>query len=144
MPYLFTNPYRGTYEAAKQELAQRESELQFVLQRIEQLKQTIRSLEPLAHEEMVAPTATLSDLCANVLRSTEGIAMSARNVVDALGYQGIDVSGYSNPLAVMHTTLTRLCRPGSGFNKGRSPDGQPQYFFDSNTMNDAYRSGMRG
>jgi hypothetical protein len=130
MSYVYSNPYKGTYEAARQELAQREAELKFVTLRISQLKETIRTLEPLANSNVAAPTAGLSELCAQVLQSVTGIGMTANDVINALAYRGINVSDYSNPLAVIHTTLTRLCKPDSGFWKGAAPDGSPLYVYD--------------
>jgi hypothetical protein len=143
MAYVYLNPYISSYMAAKQELEQRRAELTFVTQRIAQLEETVRTLEPLA-QDGVAPTAGLSELCSQILMSLPGIGMTAADVMQALAYRGADISGYSNPLAVLHTTLTRLVKPGNGFMKGSTPDGQPLYAFDQAYMNDVYRSGMRG
>jgi hypothetical protein len=59
-----------------------------------------------------------------------GIGMTAEDVKQALAHLGVDISGYSNPLAVLHTTLTRLCKAGSGFVKGRTEQGEPMYGYD--------------
>jgi hypothetical protein len=144
MAYVYINPYKSSYMAAKQELEQRKAEQIFVAQRIALLEQTIQQLEPLANDDGVPPTAGLPELCRQILMSLQGIGLTATDVMQALANNGVDISGYSNPLAVLHTTLTRLVKPGNGFIKGTSPDGQPLYAFDSNCMTDVYRSGMRG
>jgi hypothetical protein len=128
--YIYSNPYKATYVAAKQELEQRKAELDFVKRRIAQLEQSIRTLEPLATDDSVAPAEGLSEICEQTLRLMPGMGMTARDVMNALKNRGIDVSGYSQPLAVLHTTLTRLCKPGSGFVKGRTEQGEPMYAYD--------------
>ena len=130
MAYGYINPYKSSYLAARQELVQRKAELTFVTQRIRQLEETIKTLEPLANEEGVAPTAGLPELCRQILMSQPRTAFSANDVMQQLALMGVDVSGYSNPLAVLHTTLTRLIRPRSGFLKGIRTDGQPGYIYD--------------
>jgi hypothetical protein len=143
MPYIYANPYKASFEAAKQELLQRKAELTALTLRVQYLEATIRTLEPLAFDDSIAPIAGLPELCAQALRALNGIGMTAQDVSDALKYRGVDLSNYSNPLSMLHTVLTRLCKPGSGFVKGKSPSG-PMYAFDDQLMNDAYRSGMRG
>jgi hypothetical protein len=133
MPYVYINPYKSSYFAARQELEQRRAELTFVTQRIAQLEETIRTLEPLANEQGIAPTAGLPELCRQILKSQPGTGLTAADVMQRLAQMGVDVSGYSNPLAVLHTTLTRLARPRSGFMKGvRAFDGQPVYVYNEN------------
>jgi hypothetical protein len=144
MAYAYINPYKSGYLAAIQELQQRRNELQFVTQRIAYLEATIRTLEPLANEEGNAPVAGIAELCRQVLMSQPGCGFTAAEVMQHLAYMGVDISGYANPLAVLHTTLTRLVKPGNGFIKGFRADNQPFYVFDQATMNDVYRSGMRG
>ncbi len=130
MAYAYINPYKSSYLAAIQELQQRRNELQYVTQRIAQLEETIRTLEPLAKEEGDAPVAGIAELCRQVLMSQPGCGFTAGDVMKYLAHMGVDVSGYSNPLAVLHTTLTRLVRPRSGFAKMIAPDGQPFYVYN--------------
>ena len=130
MPYVQINPYKSSYLAAQQELEQRKAELSFLTQRITQLEETIRTLAPLANDDGVAPTAGLPDLCRQILMSQPGVGFTAGDVMQRLGYMGVDISGYSNPLAVLHTTLTRLIKRGNGFAKGVTTDGQPAYSYD--------------
>ncbi len=130
MAYVYVNPYKSTYLAAKQELEQRKNEQSFATQRIVQLEEIISKLEPLANEDGIAPTGGLSELCRQVLMSSPGVGMTAASVMQSLAYRGADMSGYSNPLAVLHITLTRLCKPESGFVKGKSPEGKPMYAYD--------------
>jgi hypothetical protein len=144
MPYVYLNPYKSSYLAAKQELEQRRNELSFVTQRIALLEQTIRQLEPLANEAGVPPTAGLPELCRQILMSRPSTEFTAPEMMQALANMGVDISGYSNPLAVLHTTLTRLVKPGNGFVKVPGPDGQALYAFDPACVSDVYRSGMRG
>ncbi len=135
MPYAYINPYKASYLAAAQELQQRRAELEFVTQRIAQLEQTIMSLEPLANGVGVAPTTGLSELCRQILMSQPGAGFTAADVMQRLAAMGVDMSGYANALAVLHTTLTRLCsRPGSGFLKGGQPATQPFYVYDENAV----------
>src|SRR6266699_3036377 len=130
MAYVYISPYKSSYLAAIRELEQRRAELQFVTQRIAQLEETIKALEPLARDEGVQPTAGLSELCRQILTSQPGAQFTAEMVMQHLAAMGIDISGYSNPLAVLHTTLTRLVKPGNGFFKGGQPGTQPFYVFD--------------
>lgn len=139
MPYVYINPYKASYQAALQELEQRKRELEFVAQRITQLEATIANLEPLANESGVAPTASLPELCRQILMSQPGASFTAEMVMQHLAAMGVDISGYVNPLAVLHTTLTRLVKPGSGFLKGGQPGTQPFYVFDPNAVNEWYR-----
>jgi hypothetical protein len=132
--YAYLNPYKSSYLAAVQELEQRKSELTFVTLRIQQLQETIKSLEPLANQDGIAPSGGLSELCAQILISLGSVGVTAEDVMNALAYRGVDMSGYSNPLATLHTTLTRLCKPGSGFVKGRTPIGKPMYAYDPNAQ----------
>jgi hypothetical protein len=143
MPYVYINPYKSSYLAAVQELEQRRAELVFVSQRIAQLEATIRTLAPLANENGVAPTAGLAELCRQILMSQARAAFTAGAVMQHLAAMGVDMSGYANPLAVLHTTLTRLVRPGSGFVKGGQPDGQPFYAYDEAQVSEAYRRKLR-
>ncbi len=139
MAYVYVNPYKSSYLAAQQELEQRKAELEFVKERIAQLQETIRSLEPLANTEGVAPTASLPELCRQILMSQPRCGFRAIDVMQHLSQMGVDISSYSNPLAVLHTTLGRLAKPGSGFSRGVSADGQPAYSYDENTENAAAR-----
>jgi hypothetical protein len=141
MPYVYINPHKASYMAAVQELQQRRKELVFVQQRILQLEETIRVLEPLASEAGVAPTAGLTELCRQVLMAQPNSQFTAELVMQHLAVMGIDMSGYSNPLAVIHTTLTRLVRPGSGIYKGGQPGTQPFYVYQE-TIADKFRKAV--
>jgi hypothetical protein len=148
MAYAYTNPYKVSYLAAIQELQQRRNEIAFATQRIAQLEETIRTLQPLANDDGVAPDAGIADLCRQILMGQPGAGFKAQDVMQYLALMGVDISGYSNPLAVLHTTLTRLVKPGTGFVKGLSPDGQPLYAYDQAYMDDArkrfFASAMKG
>src|SRR5208283_442755 len=137
MAYVYLNPYKSSYLAAVQELEQRRAEWAYLADRIPQLEETIRTLEPLANESGVAPTAGLTELCRQILMAQPGVGFTAETVAQHLAWEGVDISGYSNPLATLHTTLTRLVKPGSGFFKGGQPNTQPFYLYDPNS--DSYR-----
>lgn len=130
MAYIHVNPYKTSYLAAQQELQQRKAELQFVTQRIAQLEETIRTLEPLANEEGVTPTGSLPELCRQILMANNGEKLTAGQVLQQLTAMGVDISGYSQPLAVLHTTLSRICKPGSAFVKAETFSGQATYLYD--------------
>src|SRR5208282_572214 len=98
-------------------------------QRIAQLEETVKTLEPLANEQGVAPTAGLPELCRQILMSQPEFGFTAEEVMQRLALMGVDIRGYSNPLAVLHTTLNRLVRPRSGFLKGMSTAGRPLYLY---------------
>ncbi len=143
MPYDYINPYKSSYLAAVQELQQRRAELTFVAQRISQLEETIAALEPLASGSGAAPTAGLSELCRQILMSQPGAAFTAETMMQHLAATGVDMSGYANPLAVLHTTLTRLVKPGTGFFKGGQPGTQPFYLYDENGVSAWHRRRLR-
>jgi hypothetical protein len=129
MGYIYINPYKSSYLAAQQELEQRKAELSFATQRIAQLEETIKTLAPLANEQGVAPTAGLPELCRQILMSQPEFGFTAEEVMQRLALMGVDISGYSNPLAVLHTTLGRLVRPRTGFLRGISTEGRPLYLY---------------
>src|SRR5712692_7588971 len=104
MAYVYINPYKSSYLAAKQELEQRRAELAFLPQRIAYLEQTIQMLEPLANDQGVQPTAGLPELCRQILMSQPGAGFTAGDMSQYLALMGVDLNGYSNPLAVLHTT----------------------------------------
>jgi hypothetical protein len=135
MAYVYVNPYKSSYLAAKQELEHRKAEQEFVAQRIAQLEEIIRTLEPLANEDGVAPISGLPELCRQIMMSQPGVGFTAGKVMEHLALSGVDLTGYSQPLAVVHTTLGRICKAGSGFAKGFTPDGQPLYVYDEALRN---------
>jgi Mg2+ and Co2+ transporter CorA len=143
MAYVYVNPYKSSYLAARVELGLCQRQLAHLTQRIAQLTETIKTLEPLANEGGVPPTAGLPELCRQILMSQPSTPFSAGDVMQHLAQMGIDINNYSNPLAVLHTTLGRLVRRGNGF--GKDSDGKnPIYMYDESFLDDAHRSGMRG
>lgn len=130
MTYIHVNPYKSSCLAAKQELEQRKAEVVFATQRITYLEQTIRVLEPLANEDGVAPNAGLPELCRQILMSQPTAGFTAGQIMQCLANMGVDINGYSNPLAVLHTTLTRIAKAGSGFYKRVGADKQPLYAYN--------------
>jgi len=130
MAYVYINPYKSSLLAAQQELEQLKTELQLVTHRIAQLEATIKALEPLASEPGSVPPEGLSELCRQILMSQPNAAFTASDVMRYLAGMGVDISGYASPLAVLHTTLGRLAKPGTGFLKTPGHEGQPFYSYD--------------
>jgi hypothetical protein len=58
-------------------------------------------------DDIIEPTG-FTDAIRKVLQSANGEAMTATEVKDALPGVGFPLSGYSNPLASVHTILKRL------------------------------------
>lgn len=136
MSFIRVNPYKSSYLAAKLELERTKAELVSATQRITQLEQIIKMLEPLANEDGAAPHAGLAELCRQILMSQPKVGFTAARVMQHLTYIGVNLDGYSSPLAVLHTTLTRIAKPGSGFTKGAGVYGHPLYAY-----NEAFRRG---
>ena len=70
---------------------------------------------------------SLPKLCAKVLSGAAGNSLTAPEVRQQLALMGIDISGYSNPMAVLHTTLRRL-KSVRCFKDGT--DGQTEYLWE--------------
>lgn len=126
MPFIYTNPYREPYLAAKQELAQRYAELTAIQQRIQTLETMVAALGPLATTDDLPPLAdNLPQLCSEVLMNSDR-ALTPLEVRHRLGLMGITIQG-SNPMAILHTTLRRLAdRPGSNV-RYRTDQGGPAF-----------------
>jgi len=98
--------YRRALEAAMKEYEQLGADRQRIDKRLSELAQTIGTLSRLCG---LTPTVSwgLTDACRTVLRNA-GAPMTAAAVRDRLEAIGYDLSGYSNALAAIHTTLKRL------------------------------------
>ena len=98
--------YRRALEAAVKEYESLGEERQRIDKRLAELAQTISTLSRLCG---ITPTVSmgLSDACRMVLRNA-GLPMTPAELRDRLLAIGIDLSGYANALATIHTTLKRL------------------------------------
>lgn len=106
--------YRATLQAMEREqyaisarIQELEAERNALQQRAKWLADTILSLTPLCEaEELEEDVPKLSAVCYNVLANLQRPA-TAPEIRD-LVQQIVDLSGYSNALAVIHTTLHRM------------------------------------
>jgi hypothetical protein len=103
---MSTDEYRRALEAAAKEYEALGAERQRIDKRLSELAQTISTLSRLCGISPTAPWG-LTDACRTIVRSA-GVPMSAADVRDRLAAIGVDLSGYANALAAIHTTLKRL------------------------------------
>jgi hypothetical protein len=101
--------YRAALEAAVKEYETLGEERRKIDDRLTQLAQTIGTLSRLIG---LAPTVPLSITDAVRLAIRAGVPMTPTEVRDRLLSIGVDLSSYSNELAVIHTVLRRLNEAG--------------------------------
>lgn len=125
MSITYKNPYRETLLAAEEELQQLENHISLEQQRVNQLKNTIAALRPLAEgTDALGPELGLTDACRRILiENANRPPITAPDVRSKLALMGIDISGYSNPMAVLHSTLRRIAQPR------KTPNGETGYMF---------------
>jgi hypothetical protein len=104
-----TSDYRAALEAAAKEYETLGEERRKIDERLTQLAQTIGTLSRLLG---LTPTAPLSITDAVRLAMRAGVPMTPTEVRDRLLGIGVDLSGYTNELAVIHTVLKRLNEAG--------------------------------
>jgi len=117
MAIIYTDPEMIAYLYAVKELEQKRRELTAMQERIAGLHMLVLLLAPIAiFKNQVAPVfcQSLTDLCCAVLGANPGKHMTVPEIRQAIELTGINLR-YSNPLAVLHTTLRRLS------NKPNSP-----------------------
>ena len=98
--------YRRALEAAAKEYETLGAERQRIDQRLGELAQSIATLSRLCGVTSNVGWG-LTDACRTVLRSA-GVPMTPSDVRDRLAGIGVDLSGYANAMAAVHTTLKRL------------------------------------
>jgi hypothetical protein len=106
---MTSEDYRSALAAAIKEyetLGERRREID---SRLAQLAQTIGTLSRLLG---LAPTVPMSITDAVRLAARSGVPMTALEVRERLLAIGVDLSSYSNDLAVIHTVLRRLNESG--------------------------------
>lgn len=106
---MTTNHYRAALEAAAKEYEQLGEQRRKIDDRLTQLAQTIGTLARLIG---LTPTVPLSITDAVRLAMRAGVPMTPPEVRDRLLAIGVDLSSYSNELAVIHTVLRRLNEAG--------------------------------
>jgi len=101
--------YRAALEAAAREYETLGEQRRKIDDRLTQLAQTIGTLSRLIG---LTPTVPLSITDAVRLAMRSGVPMTPPEVRDRLLSIGVDLSPYSNELAVIHTVLRRLNEAG--------------------------------
>jgi hypothetical protein len=101
--------YRAALEAAAREYESLGEQRRTIDERLTQLAQTIGTLSRLVG---LTPTVPLSITDAVRLAMRSGVPMTPPEVRDRLLSIGVDLSSYSNALAVIHTVLRRLNQAG--------------------------------
>ena len=106
---MTTADYRAALEAAAKEYEALGEQRRKIDERLTQLAQTIGTLSRLIG---LTPTVPLSITDAIRLAIRAGVPMTPTEVRDRLLAIGVDLSGYTNELAVIHTVLKRLNEAG--------------------------------
>jgi hypothetical protein len=104
-----TADYRAALEAAAKEYETLGEQRRQIDERLTQLAQTIGTLSRLIG---LSPTVPLSITDAVRLAMRAGVPLTPPEVRDRLLSIGVDLSQYSNELAVIHTVLKRLNEAG--------------------------------
>jgi hypothetical protein len=144
MPIIYTNPYKQSYLAAKQELEERLVQVKALQDRIEWLRATITATEPLANADQLPPKiGPIADLCCTVLGANPGRSMSVQDVIRVIAAMGIKLD-YANVPGVIHTNLMRLVNkpnspvildaPGVTFEGSRPVQNGPMKFYWNPTV----------
>ena len=118
LPYFYTScinrrvtseDYRSALESAVREYEALGEQRRDIDNRLAQLAQTIGTLSRLLG---LSPTVPMSITDAVRLAMRAGVPMTPVEVRERLQSIGVDLSGYSNDLAVIHTVLKRLNQSG--------------------------------
>lgn len=106
---MTSEDYRSALAAAIREYESLGEQRREIDARLSQLAQTIGTLSRLLG---LTPTAPMSITDAIRLAMRSGVPMAPLDVRERLLSIGVDLSGYSNDLAVIHTVLKRLNEAG--------------------------------
>ena len=117
--------YRAALDAAVKEYEALGEQRRRIDDRLTQLAQTIGTLSRLIG---LAPTVPLSITDAVRLAIRAGVPMTPTEVRDRMLSIGVDLSSYSNQLAVIHTVLKRLNEAGE-IRIIPKPGGKNQYLW---------------
>ena len=91
---------------------------------MQSLQATIEALSRVTQFPPPPVDVSLPELCATVLQHVQG-ALTAPQIRDYLLQMGYDISNYSNPMAVLHTTLQRM----QGVGVSKNSEGQTTYYW---------------
>lgn len=102
--------YKEALTHAREELYELTKESQKMARRAAKLRQTITTLERMCGE---TPTSTmkLGEAVRSVLMASDR-PLSAGGIKNALEQIGYDLTRYTNPVAVIHTTVKRSVKKG--------------------------------
>jgi hypothetical protein len=122
---MTSQDYRSALAAAIKEYEALGAQRQEIDSRLAQLAQTIGTLSRLLG---LAPTVPLSITDAIRLAMRSGVPLTPIDVRERLLSIGVDLSGYSNDLAVIHTVVKRLNEAGE-LRLIPKPDGKNAYLW---------------
>jgi hypothetical protein len=116
VPLIYKNPHSHSKALAEQELASLEQEhlriqerLVWIDGRTRQLTEYLRAVTPLIEDDPGEELSEmgLTQICRDVLRDAARW-VTAQEMRDMLNAMGIDLSGYTNQMAVLHSILRRI------------------------------------
>jgi hypothetical protein len=125
----YKNPHEQSYVVARQELqalqeeaVQLEERRNWISERTKLLSDYLKAIEPLMKQDpgQELVQVGLAQICRNMLERQESW-FTAQQVKNRLELAGIDLQGYTNPMAVLHAVLKRV---GDSF---RAKDGIVYY-----------------
>jgi hypothetical protein len=114
--YKYKSPYEEASVAAhdeyvrcEQRLSEIQAEAATLTQRMQELAAYINAVRPLIQNDpgKSLNETGLTEICRDVL-SRAGRWVTAEEVRQMLSQVGIDISGYTNPMAVLHSILKRI------------------------------------
>ena len=113
---VYTDPHRDWHLALQKELGDLLVEqndlaerLTWIQRRVQYLQETISAFSKLIEQQQAHQQIErgLPEFCSQVLSRVDK-PLTAPEIRQQLALAGVDISTYSNPLAVLHTTLQRL------------------------------------
>jgi hypothetical protein len=116
MAVIYKSPHEQSFSAAQDELTailqEREDltqRLEWINNRVKQLEAYLEAIRPLIENDpgRVAVEAGLTNVCRDLL-AKNGRWMGAGDVRVLLAGMGVDISSYTNPMAVLHSVLKRV------------------------------------
>jgi hypothetical protein len=125
----YKNPHEQSYFVAREELqalqeeaVQLEERKNWISERTKLLSDHLKAIEPLMKQDpgQELVQVGLAQICRNMLERQESW-FTAQQVKNRLELAGIDLQGYTNPMAVLHAVLKRV---GDSF---RAKDGVTYY-----------------
>lgn len=115
-------------EALLTEESEIQSRLVEVKSRKETIEQTVESLNVLLGRTESADTIGLTDAIRQVMGEKVNVALLPTNIRAALRKMEFPIDDYSNPLAVIHSTLKRLEKQEEVFTHVGKIDGKTRYY----------------